>query len=371
MRRDGRSGFARFVSFFVTLFVVLGIVGGALLFFAWRSFEAPGPLAHEVVVDIRTGVGLATIAEQLARENIIEDEYVFMGGVIVNDVKGRLKAGEYSIPPRASMRDVMHILVEGKALLYMVTVPEGWTSHDVVQKLNADATLEGDAIADTPAEGTLLPETYSFPRGTTRSKVLSQMRDAHARLLDELWTARAQDLPFTSKSEAVVLASIVEKETGRPEERPLVASVFINRLKRGMRLQSDPTIIYGITRGKGALDRPILQSDIDTVTPYNTYQVNGLPPTPIANPGKASLEAVLKPARSDYLFFVADGSGGHVFASSLAEHTRNVARWRRIERERAAEREAAESEAEKAGAEAPAGTAVIETETGDLPLPGQ
>lgn len=366
MKREGRGGFARFVYFFMSLFLVVGIVGGALLFFAWRSFESPGPLAQQVVVDIRTGVGLATIADQLVRESIIEDEYVFMGGVIFNKVKGRLKAGEYAIPPRASMRDVMEILVEGKALLYSVTIPEGWTSFDIVEKINADETLDGDPVA-LPAEGTLLPETYNFPRGSTKTEVIALMRDAHDRLMEKLWANRAPDLPISTMEEAVTLASIVEKETGEPDERPLVASVFVNRLRRGMRMQSDPTIIYGITEGRGPLGRPILQSDIDRSTPYNTYQVSGLPPTPIANPGKASLEATLNPATSDYVFFVADGTGGHVFASSLAEHTRNVASWRKIERERSAERR----EAEKAAAQAGDGSAVIETETGELPLPGQ
>ncbi len=371
MEGEGRSGFARFVYFFVSLFLIIGIVGGTLLFFAWRSFEAPGPLAQQEVVNIRSGVGLATIAEQLLRENVIEDEFVFMGGVILNDVKGRLKAGEYRIPPRASMRDVMDLLVEGKVLLYSVTIPEGWNSYDVAQRINGDESL-GGAQVSVPAEGMLLPETYSFPRGTIRAKVVSQMRDAHTRLLDQLWEERSPDLPISSKAEAVILASIVEKETGRPEERPLVASVFINRLRRGMRLQSDPTIIYGITEGRGPLGRPIRQSEIDKVTPYNTYQVNGLPPTPITNPGRASLEATLKPAQSGYLFFVADGTGGHVFASTLAEHTRNVARWRTIERERAAERRNAEKDAaEKAASDLGSSSAVVETETGDLPLPGQ
>jgi UPF0755 protein len=366
MRRDGRGGFARFVYFFMSLIVAVAVVVGTLLLFAWQSFEAPGPLQRQVVVDIRPRTGLAEIAEQLQRENIIEDEFVFMGGVILNNLNKDLKAGEFAIPPRASMRDVMEIIVEGKAILYAITIPEGWTSYQIVDKINADPILTGDPVP-VPAEGVLLPETYSVQRGTDRSEVIAQMRDAHDRLMDRLWAQRAADLPFSTREEAVILASIVEKETGRPEERPVVASVFVNRLRRGMRLQSDPTIIYGITRGKDPLDRPIQQSDIDQQTPYNTYQVSGLPPTPIANPGRASLEATLEPAKTDYVFFVADGTGGHVFASSLAEHTRNVARWRVIERDRAAEEKAAGEAAAEAG-----GTgAIVETETGDLPLPGQ
>jgi len=296
----------------------------------------------------------------------------------VNDVKSRLRAGEYQIPAHASMRDVMGILVQGKALLYKVTIPEGLTSQQIVERLKADAVLTGD-ISEVPQEGTLLPETYSFPRGTTRQQIVDQMRRHQEQVLDELWDQRAPNLPFTSREEAMTMASIVEKETGRPEERRLVASVFVNRLRKGMRLQSDPTIIYGITGGNGSLERPILQSDIDKATPYNTYQVAGLPPTPIANPGRASIEATLNPAETDYLYFVADGTGGHVFSSNLAEHTRNVAHWREVERQQREAQPAGEQAPSATTAQSPSGAAptpdsdpgLVQTETEELKLPGQ
>ncbi len=341
MKRRGGGGFAKFIYSFFSLFLIVGIVGAVVFLFAMRSFETPGPLQRVVTIDIRPNTGLADIAEQLADENIIEDHYVFIGGIMLNKVDGKLKAGEYSIPPRASMHEIMEILVEGKALLHTITVPEGWTSYAVAKKVNEDAILNGTQVS-VPPEGVLLPETYSFPRSMTKAKVIAQMRDAHTRLLDELWAKRNANLPFTTKNEAVILASIVEKETGKAEERPMVAGVFINRLRRGMRLQSDSTIIYGITKGRGPLDRSILQSDIDLSTNYNTYQIDGLPPTPIANPGAAALEATLNPLESDFLYFVADGTGGHVFAISHAEHMRNVALWRRIESGRVIKRKALE-----------------------------
>jgi len=243
----------------------------------------------------------------------------------------------------------------------------------VVEILNAQEELTGP-IDRIPPEGSLLPETYTYPRGTARQEIIDKMLKDRTVVLEDLWAQRAPNLPFRTPEEAVILASIVEKETGRPDERRQVASVFMNRLKRGMRLQSDPTIIYGITGGKGPLGRPLYQSDIDRPTAYNTYQINGMPPTPIANPGRASLEATLNPADTDFLYFVADGTGGHVFASSLSEHTRNVARWRQVER-RLREEEARAAAGKAGGAPAADGGGsaggVIETETRELVLPGQ
>ncbi len=215
-----------------------------------------------------------------------------------------------------------------------VTVAEGRTSWEIVELLKATAELEGE-IGAVPSEGVLAPNTYFFQKGETRQDILDRMAQAQQTALDELWEGRAEDLPISTPEEALVLASIVEKETGLADERPEVAAVFINRLRRGMRLQSDPTIIYGITEGKGPLGRGIRRSEIDRKTRWNTYQIDGLPPTPIANPGRDAIAAVLNPPDSDYLYFVADGTGGHAFSKSLAEHNRNVANWRRIEKERA------------------------------------
>jgi UPF0755 protein len=232
----------------------------------------------------------------------------------------------------------MGLIVSGKELVFKLSVPEGWTTAQVIARVAAHESLTGD-ITQTPPEGAILPDTYVFRRGMTRDALLLEMRAAQAKILDEMWAKRAPDLPFTTKEEALTLASIVEKETAIAAERPQVAAVFINRLRAGMRLQSDPTIIYGITKGKSKLERPILKSDIQERTPYNTYRIAGLPPTPIDNPGKESIAAVLNPIDSKALYFVADGSGGHVFAETLDEHRKNVRKWRVVEKSLAEEDE--------------------------------
>ncbi|WP_084174513.1 endolytic transglycosylase MltG [Afifella pfennigii] len=329
------------LNFFIMI-AVLGVlfVAGAL-YFGKQRFLAEGPLEEPKTVLISRGSGVETIARQLKRNNVIDNELVFTMGVRLYDVGGSLQWGEYLFEPRVSMREVMEILSSGKSILHSVTIPEGLTSAEIVARLKANEVLVGD-IEEMPPEGSLLPETYKFTRGMTRQQIVDQMRRAHDRLVDEIWSRRQPGLPVEDKGEFVTLASIVEKETGKADERPRVAAVFINRLQRGMRLQSDPTIIYGIFGGEGKpSDRPILRSDIDTKTDYNTYQIDGLPPGPIANPGRAALEAVANPSRTDDLYFVADGTGGHVFATTLDEHNRNVARWRRIER---AQRQAMEAE---------------------------
>ena len=260
-----------------------------------------------------------------------------------------MKAGEYEFPAEASISQVLSILRSGRAIIHKVTVPEGWTSAQVVERVNAHEALIGE-IEDIPPEGTILPDTYVFQRGVERNVLLARMRDAQAALIDDLWEERASDLPFDTPEEAVILASIVEKETAVAEERQEVAAVFVNRLRRGMRLQSDPTIIYGITNGEQALDRPIRRSDIDEETPYNTYRIDGLPPTPIANPGRESIAAVLQPGSTDHLYFVADGTGGHAFARTLDEHNENVRRWRQMEREARAEAAVEDTDEEPATA---------------------
>jgi UPF0755 protein len=256
---------------------------------------------------------------------------LFKIGVRLHDQTSALKAGEYAIPSHASMYDVMNILVAGHSIAHKLTVAEGLTSRMAIALVKADPVLTGEA-GPVPPEGALLPETYLFARGTARGEIVAEMQDAQRALLDELWAKRAPNLPVKSKEEAVILASIVEKETAIPAERPHIASVFVNRLRLGMKLQSDPTIIYGITQGY-PLGRRIRQSEIDRATPYNTYAITGLPSQPICNPGKDSIAAVLHPADSKDLFFVADGSGGHVFTASGAEQAANVAKWRKIEKE--------------------------------------
>jgi len=313
-----------------TVLVVISIAVGAGLFIGKQRFEAPGPLPEDKVVNIPRGLGIRDIADLLQREGVINQPYVFMGGVIALKARGELKYGEYQFSKQSSVADVVETITEGKVVQHAFTVPEGLTSEQIVARLLETEVLTGQ-IKEIPREGTLLPETYRFTRGMTREQIIQRMQQAHRRVLQEVWERRIQDLPVKTPEQLVTLASIVEKETGKPDERTRVAAVFVNRLKTRMRLQSDPTIIYGLTGGKGSLGRPILRSEIEQATPYNTYVVDGLPPGPIANPGRASLEAAANPARTKELYFVADGTGGHVFSDNYAEHQKNVSRLRGIE----------------------------------------
>jgi UPF0755 protein len=313
-----------------TALIVVAIAVGAGLFIGKQRFEVPGPLAEDKLVNIPRGLGIRDIADLLQREGVIDQPYVFMGSVIVLKARGDLKYGEYQFNKQASVADVVDSITEGKVVQHGITVPEGLTSEQIVARLLESDSLTGQ-IKEIPREGTLLPETYKFTRGMSREQIIQRMQQAHRRVLQEVWERRVPDLPIKTPEQLVTLASIVEKETGRPDERTRVAAVFVNRLKVRMRLQSDPTIIYGLTGGKGSLGRPILRSEIDQPTPYNTYVVDGLPPGPIANPGRASLEAAANPARTKELYFVADGTGGHVFSDNYAEHQKNVARLRGIE----------------------------------------
>ena len=314
-----------------TILILVSIATGAALYFGKQRFEAPGPLSEDKVVNIPRGLGIRDIADLLQREGVIDQPYVFMGGVIVLKARGELKYGEYQFPKHASLADVVDTIIESKVVQHAFTVPEGLTSEQIVARLLESDGLSGQ-IKEIPREGTLLPETYKFTRGMTREQIIQRMQQAHRRVLQEVWEHRMPDLPVKTPEQLVTLASIVEKETGRPDERTRVAAVFVNRLKNKMRLQSDPTIIYGLTGGKSSLGRPILKSEIEQPTPYNTYVIDGLPPGPIANPGRASLEAAANPARTKELYFVADGTGGHVFSDNYAEHQKNVARLRGIER---------------------------------------
>ena len=336
------------LNFFMMAGVLAVLIIGAALYFGSVQFNAEGPLKESKTVLISRGADLESIAGLLQRQNVIDSSLVFSNGVRLSKVANKLKAGEYLFEAGASMRDVMTALVSGKAILHGFTVPEGLTSEQVVARLADDPVLTGE-LAAIPAEGTLMPDTYKFSRGSTREQIVDQMRRAQEHAVAEIWERRSNDLPISTPEQLITLASIVEKETGKADERPLVAAVFINRLRQNIRLQSDPTIVYGMFGGKGLpADRPIFRSDIDKQTPYNTYQIDGLPPGPIANPGRAALEAVANPSRTDDLYFVADGSGGHVFAKTLDEHNRNVTRWRRIEAERRKAEEAARKAQESA-----------------------
>ena len=341
----------------LTGIVLLILAGGVGLYLGKRKFEAVGPLDRERTVMIPRGQGIRDIAELLRREGVIDQPLLFVGAATLLRTSNDLKAGEYLFERQASVRDVLNTLVEGRAILHQVTIPEGLTSEQIVQKLLEADILTG-TVGEVPKEGTLLPETYKVSRGTTRDQVLGRMAAAHKRLLQEVWERRAPDLPIKSPEELVALASIVEKETGKADERARVASVFINRLARRMRLESDPTIIYGLVGSKGTLGRSLSRADKAQLTPYNTYVIFGLPPGPIANPGRASLEAAANPARTRELYFVADGSGGHVFAETYEQHLTNVARWRDIERD---QREATAPPA--AGAPVPTASEFLPTPT--------
>jgi UPF0755 protein len=338
--RGPRHPVVRFVNGLLTLVIFLAIVAGGIFFVLKQQFDGPGPLIQTRAVIVPSGATVTQIANRLEQEGVISDSKLFLAGIYVADGAGKLKAGEYLFSEHVSMLEVMDQLIEGRSILHKITVPEGLTSAQIVGRLMRDEVLTGE-IADVPPEGTLLPETYSVTRGTGREALIERMRKAHESTLARIWQRRDKDLPLKSPKELVILASIVEKETGKVDERPRVASVFVNRLKKSMRLQSDPTIVYGLVGGEGPLGRPIRQSEIDKQTPYNTYQITGLPPTPIANPGAEALEATANPSRTKDLYFVADGNGGHVFAATLAEHNRNVERWRKAQSEAAARRKEA------------------------------
>jgi UPF0755 protein len=314
----------------ISLFVLVAVLAAAGLVFGKQKFDAVGPLPEDRVVNIPRGSGIRDIADVLVHDGVIDQPWVFVGGVMALKEREDLKAGEYQFKAHASLRDVVATIVEGRVVAHQLTVPEGLTSEQIVARLLDDDVLTGN-IKEIPREGTLLPDTYNFSRGMTREQMIQRMQQAQQRIVKEIWDRHSPDLPVKTPDQLVVLASLVEKETGKPEERSRVAAVFVNRLKQKMRLQSDPTIIYGLVGGKGTLGRPIMKSEIDQLTPYNTYQIDGLPPGPIANPGRASLEAAANPARTRELYFVADGTGGHAFAETYEQHQKNVARLRAAE----------------------------------------
>jgi UPF0755 protein len=314
--------------------VLLALIGaGAAYVYGRQVLEAPGPLQDNKVVNIPARAGKRDIADVLQREGVINvNPWLFIGGVFAMQASSELKPGEYSFRKSASLRDVIATIVEGKVVQHAVTIPEGLTSEQIVARLTENDLFAG-SVREIPREGTLLPETYNFPRGTTREQVIQRMQREQKRVIAEIWERRSPDVPLRSPEQLVTLASIVEKETGKPDERSRVAAVFVNRMKQRIKLQSDPTIIYGLVGGKGTLGRPIKRSEITQPSPYNTYVIDGLPPGPISNPGRASLEAAANPARTRDLFFVADGTGGHSFTETYDQHQKNVAKLRAMEKQ--------------------------------------
>ncbi len=322
-----------FIIISICVVILAGVTLGAGYFWLKSAYQTASSVPVDTVVLIKRGSGIAAISNQLKKDGLINDTNVFRYGLRFFDDQRPLRAGEYKVPAGASPAEIARILKEAEPITYRITFAEGLTSSEIVDILRDDSVLVGD-IEAVPAEGSLLPETYHFHRGETRMGILARMTMALDRAITKAWDGRQANLPLNSPDDALILASIVEKETGIDNERGQVAGVFINRIRKGMRLQSDPTVVYGITMGAGPLGRGLKRSELDAKTAYNTYQISGLPPTPIANPGLASIEAVLNPDKTDALYFVADGTGGHAFSKTLPEHNRNVRAWRKIERAR-------------------------------------
>lgn len=328
-RRDG--ALVGYLSGLFTLATLAVIALAGLVYWGKTSFDDRGPLTEQATVMINRNQGVGEIADSLARAGVISDANVFKAGVAAYGAKDRMRFGEYAFPPGASMREVMEIIVSGKSIEHAFTAPEGLTSLQIVQRLREQPLLTGE-VKEIPPEGSLLPETYKFTRGASREQMIARMRQHREAAVEEIWAGRDPASKLKSPEELVIMASLIEKETGVPDERPQVAAVFANRLAKGMRLQSDPTIVYGLVGGRGTLGRSLTRADIQSKTPYNTYVVRGLPAGPIANPGRDSLEAAARPAKTQDLYFVADGSGGHAFGKTLVEHNRNVANWRKVEK---------------------------------------
>ena len=328
-QRHKRASLTSLLSGFLSFVIVLVVVAVIGWSFLSSKVTAPGPLPADKTVNVPKGDDVEVTLEE---NGVIDNAMLMKALLVLERNKGSVKAGEYLFKQNASLQDVIDTLVSGKQVLHALTIPEGLTSQQVVDRMTDNDVLVGDLKA-VPPEGSLMPDTYKFARGTTREQLVRTMQQEERKVVNEVWTHRATDTVIRSPYELVTLASIVEKETGKADERPRVAGVFINRLSKNIPLQSDPTIVYGIVGGKGTLGRGILKSEVDQKTPYNTYQIAGLPPGPIANPGKAALEAVANPSRTKDLYFVADGTGGHAFAETLDQHRANVTRWRQIEKD--------------------------------------
>lgn len=336
--------FMRFLSGLLTLSLFVMVTAGSLAALLYHQYEQPGPLAVARVVAIPKGEGRIEIASRLEKEGAISNRWAFIANYLLRNWLGskpmELKAGDYEIKKNASMAEIIEMLSAGRGVLSKITIPEGLTSMQIVERLRQEDELTGD-ITEIPSEGTLLPDTYRFSKGMDRRELLDRMQGEMQRFLAAAWERRQPSLPIATPEEAIIFASIVEKETGRADERGRVAAVFMNRLRKGMRLQSDPTVIYGIVGGQGTLGRSITRADLDTKTSHNTYQIAGLPPTPICNPGRNAIEASLSPPSTTDLYFVADGTGGHTFSDTLKEHNAAVSTWRKVERERKKDSEVA------------------------------
>lgn len=311
----------KFILFVILVLSLLCVLAAAVAY--W--FQHPLRNSPTVVI-IEKGMTLSQISTRLNQEHVLTFPFLFKGILYGTGEWRSLKAGEYLIPAAITPAQLIHILKSGNVILHAVTLIEGETSHHLIQRLKDDLRFQGDCTI--PPEGSLLPETYTFPRGVERQKIVERMQKAMQKAVTSLWAQRPQDFPLKSPEELVIIASIVEKETALPQERPLVAAVFLNRLKKNMALQADPTVLYALTKGKGELGREMSRKDLQVESPYNTYLQLGLPPTPIGNPSLASLRAITFPADVPYLYFVADGSGGHVFATTLEDHQKNHAAWR-------------------------------------------
>lgn len=321
----------RLLSRLIALLVAVALAAGVG---AWMYLDdymkGAGPSEIETRIVVESGWGIARIAGHLAEQGVITEPLLFRLGARISARDRALKAGEYEIPAAASPTAVLDILEEGKSLQYRIAVPEGLTTIEVLALIDAHTDLTGDLPDDLPGEGTLLPETYFFERGESKANVIARMQQAMTETLMAAWETRQPDLPLQTPEEALVLASIIEKETALPDEYGLVAGVFVNRLRKGMLLQTDPTVIYALTEGEGSLERQLLRADLQVDHPYNTYVYPGLPPGPIANAGKGAIEAAVQPTETEFFYFVADGTGGHAFARTLDEHNRNAAAWRRV-----------------------------------------
>lgn len=322
----------RLVAMLLALVLAAGIAGGGafLWFRAW--LDAPGPASRDTVVFIPRGTGLNGIAQRLAQENVVSRPRLLEVAAWYTETAGALKAGEYLFSPGETPRAVLERIAAGRVLFRRVTVSEGLSSAEIRRLIVSAEALQGDLPNEPTLEGSLLPETYHYVYGDSRADLVARMRRAQADLIADLWPKRTDGLPLKSPAEAIILASIVEAETPVAAERPRVAGVYINRLRRGMKLQADPTVEYGITKGETPLPQPLTRADLAQPSPWNTYVIEGLPPTPINHPGRASLAAVLQPESHDYLYFVADGRGGHLFASTYDQHLRNVSAYRATQR---------------------------------------
>jgi UPF0755 protein len=326
------SAFVRVLGSLVGWGMFFALALGALSFWAWGVFTSEGPLKETKVIMLPEGASRSDLAQTLEDQGIISDARVMNAASLVNGLRGgTLKPGEYEFTAGQPMAGVLNTIANGRVVTYKLTIPEGWTTRMALERVNSNEVLTGPAVAELP-EGALIADTQVFRRGMTREKLVADMKAAQDNLVDDIWQRRPADFILKDKNELLTLASIVEKETAKVEERPRVAAVFLNRLKQGIKLQSDPTIIYGLVGGAGKLGRPLTRADIDGKTAYNTYQIDGLPPGPIGSPGRASLSAVVAPAQTNDLYFVADGTGGHAFAATLDEHNANVKKWRDSQR---------------------------------------